>query len=360
MSSPAAPPRPDGLISGLRSRGPASINSTRVDGSALSLLASTQPAEPAPTMMKSAFMRLLPCTASILCWIKAPRPSTARCARAQDEAIPRMRSRTHLLILSSAKAKAVARVEGRPAPKCSALSDDLLSSERGDLALGEAALLQTRIGVGAERRRGSRRRLGGIVAYRAGDHPRAAVVADAAALGDKRVVERGFQIIDRRRGHPSGEMPQPLFGCPRRQPLVEQPVPLVAVGEPVLEAAEARIARPFRPAQAFAQDPPEFLLVAHDKDKAVPGAVELARHQRGMAGARFAGLHMPGIQIPGREIGEVLQRRIEQADIEVALLAGLPRRKYARDKRKRRKEPGHQIDDRQPHPGGRPVRLAGQ
>src|SRR5689334_7139104 len=50
---------------------------------------------------------------------------------------------------------------------------------------------------------------------------------------------------------------------------------------------------PFRPAQAFAQDRPEFLLVAHDEDKAVRGAVELARHQRGMAGARFAALHMP-------------------------------------------------------------------
>jgi hypothetical protein len=39
--------------SGFQSRPPASSSSTRVPGSAESRLASTQPAEPAPTMMKS-------------------------------------------------------------------------------------------------------------------------------------------------------------------------------------------------------------------------------------------------------------------------------------------------------------------
>jgi hypothetical protein len=38
-------------MNGLRSRGPASSSSTRQRGSALSRLASTQPADPAPTMM---------------------------------------------------------------------------------------------------------------------------------------------------------------------------------------------------------------------------------------------------------------------------------------------------------------------
>jgi len=40
------------------------------------------------------------------------RPSTARCARAQDEAIPWVPARTHL-ILSSASGDAAAPVEGR-------------------------------------------------------------------------------------------------------------------------------------------------------------------------------------------------------------------------------------------------------
>jgi hypothetical protein len=44
---------PGALISGLESRGPASISSTLFAGSADNRLASTQPAEPAPTMMKS-------------------------------------------------------------------------------------------------------------------------------------------------------------------------------------------------------------------------------------------------------------------------------------------------------------------
>ena len=69
---------------------------------------------------------------------------------------------------------------------------------------------------------------------------------------------------------------------------------------------------------------------------------------------------MPGVEIPGREIGEVLHRGIEQAHIEVATLAGLARRKHPRHQRERGEEPGHQIDDRQPHARGRPVRLAGQ
>src|SRR5579875_3181948 len=44
-------------MSGFQSRPPASINSTRAAASSLSRLASTQPAEPAPTITSSAFIR---------------------------------------------------------------------------------------------------------------------------------------------------------------------------------------------------------------------------------------------------------------------------------------------------------------
>src|SRR5437868_116030 len=53
--------KPAGIwISGFQSRPPASIRSTRVLGSSVSRLASTQPAEPAPMMMKSACIAPLP------------------------------------------------------------------------------------------------------------------------------------------------------------------------------------------------------------------------------------------------------------------------------------------------------------
>src|ERR1043165_7820615 len=52
--------KPAGMwISGFQSRPPASIRSTRVLGSSVSRLARTQPAEPAPIMMKSACIALL-------------------------------------------------------------------------------------------------------------------------------------------------------------------------------------------------------------------------------------------------------------------------------------------------------------
>ena len=155
-------------------------------------------------------------------------------------------------------------------------------------------------------------------------------------------------------------MQQPFLGGFRRQRLVEEPIDLVAVFEPVLERPEPRVTCPFRPPEPLAQHRPEFFLVAHDEDKTVRRAVELARHQRGVRRTRLAGLHMPRIEIPGREISEVLHRGIEEADIEVAALAALARRKHPRHQRERGEEPGHQIDDRQPHARGRPVRLAGQ
>src|SRR5438034_392294 len=47
-------------MSGFQSRPPASIKRTRVAGSSVSRLAKTQPAEPAPMMMKSACIAPLP------------------------------------------------------------------------------------------------------------------------------------------------------------------------------------------------------------------------------------------------------------------------------------------------------------
>src|ERR1700674_1440039 len=120
-------------ISGLRSRGPASSSKTRAEGSALSRLASTQPAEPAPTMMKSAFMCLLP---------GPPAPTLDQLAR---------------------------HAGGTPALRITP-SNHLVGPQRSDLMIREAAVAQHLVCVGAERRRGMTRRLGGAVAHRAGDH----------------------------------------------------------------------------------------------------------------------------------------------------------------------------------------------
>ena len=69
---------------------------------------------------------------------------------------------------------------------------------------------------------------------------------------------------------------------------------------------EARIGGPVRAPDSFGKEGPEFFLVAHDEDKAVAGAAELARHQRWVRRALFAPLQVAGVEIPGREIGEVL------------------------------------------------------
>src|SRR3979411_2169912 len=185
-------------ISGLRSRGPASINRTRALGSALSRLASTQPAEPAPTMIKSAFM--LPSLNSPgRRWMDVVRPS-----RRPLRGLLRMRSflyatKTTLMLRSAQRARLEARM--LPMQRSCATSNHLVGAQRGDFAVGEAAVAQHFIGVGAQRRGHMRWRVGGAVAHRAGDHRHMTVIPDAAALGDERVVERGFQVVDRRRGN---------------------------------------------------------------------------------------------------------------------------------------------------------------
>src|SRR3546814_15645630 len=64
---------------------------------------------------------------------------------------------------------------------------------------------------------------------------------------------------------------------------------------------------PFRAADAFGEDRPEFLLVAHDEEPAIARAVELARDQRGMGRTRRALRRHAVIHVPGAEIVDVVR-----------------------------------------------------
>src|SRR3546814_1641073 len=79
---------------------------------------------------------------------------------------------------------------------------------------------------------------------------------------------------------------------------------------------------PFRAADAFGEDRPEFLLVAHDEEPAIARAVELARDQRGMGRTRRALRRHAVIHVPGAELVDVVQGDVEQAGVDVATLAG--------------------------------------
>src|SRR6185312_16084698 len=96
-------------------------------------------------------------------------------------------------------------------------------------------------------------------------------------------------------------------------------------GEAIGEAAEVRRLDEIRPVDRLAQQRPELLLVAHQEDPAVLGAIELARRERGMARARLARLAVSLVQVPGREIAQILQCAVEEAHIDVAANPRLPR-----------------------------------
>src|SRR5271167_2590998 len=79
------------------------------------------------------------------------------------------------------------------------------------------------------------------------------------------------------------------------------------------------------PANHIAQDRPELFLVTHNEDVAVTRSVQLARRQGWVARSRLAALPVALVKVPRRNIVQILQRAVEQADINVASGSGLPR-----------------------------------
>src|SRR6185437_13022023 len=64
--------------------------------------------------------------------------------------------------------------------------------------------------------------------------------------------------------------------------------------------------------------------------------------------------------IPRREIAQILQRAIEEIDVDVATLAGRARGDDAGEQAEPGEKPGHIVDDGKPHPRRWTVRLAGE
>src|SRR5438045_1136657 len=98
-----------------------------------------------------------------------------------------MPPKTTLMLRSAQRARLEARM--LPMQRSRATSNHLVGAERGDVGIREAAVAQHGVGIGAKRRRGVRRRLGGAVAHRAGDHAHVIVNSDAIAFSHEGVVE---------------------------------------------------------------------------------------------------------------------------------------------------------------------------
>src|SRR3546814_7690105 len=81
---------------------------------------------------------------------------------------------------------------------------------------------------------------------------------DLAALDDEGILQRLLDIEDRRRRHLAGEGREPVRRRLLRQRAVEIFLDKVAVGEAVLEGAEAWVVAPFRTADRVAQHAPEL------------------------------------------------------------------------------------------------------
>ena len=89
------------------------------------------------------------------------------------------------------------------------------------------------------------------------------------------------------------------------------------------------------------------------------GAVELARHQARVAAARRAAGDRAAVQVPGAGVVEVVHRDVEERGVDVHADAGLARLDDAGEQAERRRQAGHQVDDRQAVARRRAVGLAG-
>ncbi len=238
------------------------------------------------------------------------------------------------------------------------------SRRRGDRRRVEAGLAQHRIVVLAHARRRAVRQGDAVDPDRVGDHSRAATVAvveveHAVALVHERVLERLGDVEHRRDRHLAREALDPGRGRCLHQRVVEEAGDAVAVLEALREDGELGVGDPLRMAELLREQRPELLLVAHDEDPAVLGAVELARHQARVAAARRAAGHRAAVQVPGAGVVEVVHRDVEERRVDVHADAGLARLDDAGEQAERRRQAGHQVDDRQPVARRRAVGLAG-
>ena len=126
------------------------------------------------------------------------------------------------------------------------------------------------------------------------------------------------------------------------------------------EGREPGVVLPLGPFERRGEPSPELLLVAHQEDPAVAGAVELARDHRRMRRTREPGRREPLVEIPGRVVAEVVAGDVEEAHVIVAARPARARLQHPGHERERGGEPGHVVDDRDPVALRGPFRGAGE
>ena len=138
------------------------------------------------------------------------------------------------------------------------------------------------------------------------------VVTQGCSLLEKLAIERLSNVIDRRGRYRSTKNTHPLRGRFFHQLMVKHLRDGIAVFESGLEIIEPWIGGPLGMAQGLGQDAPKLLLVAHQKDPAVLGSVQLTGGEAGVGRARRASCLDGFVQIPGPWIIEIVQSHIKK------------------------------------------------
>ena len=200
----------------------------------------------------------------------------------------------------------------------------------------------------------------GLVSSASGAPPCDRDRLDPRAALHPRILERLGDVVDRRRRDAARELGEPFVRRARLERFVDQLGEQRAVLEAIREFPEARIVDPLRPADLVAEHAPELLLVAHQVDPAAARAVALAGRDRRVRGPRDAAGGGAGVEIPVADVVQVREREVEEAHVDVApapvAVGGVQRGEQPG----RQRDAGHQVDEREPEPRRRRIRVAGE
>ena len=140
-------------------------------------------------------------------------------------------------------------------------------------------------------------------------------------VGDKWVIERLRQIVNRRDGHKPAEPLDPESRRMLEENAVENGGQLVAVFEARGDGRKARIILQMRCVDRVGKQRPELRYLRHHKDPAIGGPEGLAGRDARVRGTRCTADDMIGVEIPIGRIAGLMDRRIEERYVVIAALA---------------------------------------
>ncbi len=177
----------------------------------------------------------------------------------------------------------------------------------------------------------------------------------------ERTVQRLRQFEHRRDRQHTVQLFQPERGRLLLHFAVDRLHQRVAIGLPQGRCRKTRIGRELGPADRRQQLAKELVGHAHDEDPAVRGRKGLHRSNRKMRAARLPRRDEAVVEVPGRDIAELMQCDVEQTGVDVAALAGRSRLDHGRQQPDRHRQTGGLVDHRgRADTGWRTIGFAGQ